>query len=136
MGELILIVDDNLTNRRLVGVLLEREGYGVRTAGDAREALELLKTFHPRLVLMDIQLPGMSGLDLTRCLKANTETGKIIVVAFSGCAIQETKQKALDAGCDGYISKPIAPRHLMQLVAQYLQTDNGKQQNPHELHWR
>ena len=127
MGELILIVDDDLTNRRLISLLLEREGYGVRAAGDAREALELLKTFYPRLILMDIQLPGVNGLELTRKLKANTETRKMIVVAFTGCAIQESKQKALDAGCDGYISKPIAPRRLMQLVAEYLLTHNGKQ---------
>ena len=118
---LVLVVDDNSAIRRFVTALLEREGYGVRAAADAPEALELLKTFHPRLILMDIQLPGMSGLDLTRCLKATAKTRETTVVAFSGCVPQEIERTALQAGCDGYICKPIAPAALVQLVEYYLQ---------------
>src|SRR2546430_11844154 len=83
-GESILIVDDNLRYLTLVRTLLQAEGYGVRTAVDAEEALEVLKAFHPCLILMDIQLPGMDGLELTRMLKANTDTREMTVVAFSG----------------------------------------------------
>ena len=120
-GESILIVDDNLRYLTLVRALLTAEGYGVRTAVDAEEALEVLKAFHPRLILMDIQLPGMDGLELTRVLKTNTDTREMIVVAFSGSAIPKTEQNALDAGCEGYIAKPIDTRILIRLVAEYLQ---------------
>jgi CheY-like chemotaxis protein len=118
-GESILIVDDNLRYLTLVRTLLQAEGYGVRTAVDAEEALEVLKAFHPCLILMDIQLPGMDGLELTRMLKANTDTREMTVVAFSGSAIPKTD--ALDAGCEGYIAKPIDTRILIRLVAEYLQ---------------
>ena len=118
-GESILIVDDNLRYLTLVRTLLQAEGYGVRTAVDAEEALEVLKAFHPCLILMDIQLPGMDGLELTRMLKANTDTREMTVVAFSGSGIPKTD--ALDAGCEGYIAKPIETRILIRLVAEYLQ---------------
>jgi len=120
-GESILIVDDNLRYLTLVRVLLTAEGYGVRTAVDAEEALEVLKAFHPRLILMDIQLPGMDDLELTRVLKTNTDTREMTVVAFSGSAIPKTEQNALDAGCEGYIAKPIDARRLIRLVAKQLQ---------------
>ena len=118
-GESILIVDDNLRYLMLLRALLQAEGYGVRTAVDAEEALEVLQAFHPRLILMDIQLPGMDGLELTRMLKANTDTREMTVVAFSGSAI--TEQNALDSGCEGYITKPIDTHELLRLVAKYLQ---------------
>jgi|SRR6266481_6105034 len=118
-GESILIVDDNLRYLTLVRALLTAEGYGVRTAVDAEEALEVLKAFHPRLILMDIQLPGMDGLALTRMLKTNTDTRDMTVVAFSGSAI--TEQNALDSGCEGYIAKPIDTHELLRLVAKHLQ---------------
>ena len=118
-GESILIVDDNLRYLTLVRTLLQAEGYGVRTAVDAEEALEVLKAFHPCLILMDIQLQGMDGLELTRMLKANTDTREMTVVAFSGSGIPKTE--ALDAGCEGYIAKPIDARRLIRLVAKHLQ---------------
>ena len=108
-GESILIVDDNLRYLTLVRALLTAEGYGVRTAVDAEEALEVLKAFHPRLILMDIQLPGMDGLALTRMLKTNTDTRDMTVVAFSGSAI--TEQNALDSGCEGYAASSRVTLH-------------------------
>jgi two-component system cell cycle response regulator DivK len=116
----VLVVDDNLENLTLTRALLQREGYGVRTAIDAEDALELLRTFRPRLILMDIQLPGINGLELTRRLKANTQTREMIIVAFTGCAGQEAEQNALEAGCDGFIAKPIGARALISLVVKYL----------------
>ncbi len=119
-GEPILIVDDNPTNLKLLRVLLQGEGYDVRTATDAEEALEALKAFHPRLILMDIQLPGMDGLELTRRLKSDARTRGIIIAALTAFAMKGDEQKALDAGCDGYIAKPVDTRTLPRLVAEYL----------------
>jgi CheY-like chemotaxis protein len=115
----VLIVDDDKAYSRLLCTLLGRQGYEVRSALCAGDALEVLKTFRPQLILMDIQLPGMDGLELTRMLKTNTDTREMTVVAFSGSPVP--KQIALDAGCEGYIAKPIDPRRLIQLIAEYLQ---------------
>ena len=128
-GEAILIVDDNPTNLKLVRVLLLGEGYDARTATDAEEALELLRSFHPRLILMDVQLPGMDGLELTRRLKANAKTREITVVALTAYAMKGDEQKALDAGCDGYIAKPIDTRNLPRLVGEYLTRSTAKKRN-------
>jgi CheY-like chemotaxis protein len=128
-GEAILIVDDNPTNLKLVRILLQGEGYDARTATDAEEALELLKSFHPRLILMDVQLPGMDGLELTRRLKANADTREIIVVALTAYAMKGDEQKVLAAGCDGYVPKPINTRSLPRLVAEYLPRSTAKRRN-------
>ncbi len=119
-GDSILIVDDNLANLKLVRVLLQVEGYEVRTASDAEEALAVLKEFHPRLILMDIQLPGVDGLELTRQLKADPKTQNILVVALTAYAMRGDEQRVLEAGCDGYLSKPIDTRALPGVVAGYL----------------
>jgi CheY-like chemotaxis protein len=119
-GEPILIVDDNPQNLKLASVLLIGEGYEVRTAGDAEQALELLDTFSPRLILMDIQLPGMDGLELTRRLKADRARRKIFVIALTAYAMKGDEEKARAAGCDGYVSKPIDIDALRRLVAECL----------------
>lgn len=119
-GEPILIVDDNPMNLKLVRVLLAGEGYDVKTATNAEEALEVLKTFPPRLILMDIQLPEMDGLELTRRLKANGETRGIVILALTAYAMKGDEEKALNAGCDGYIAKPIDTRKLPSQVAGFL----------------
>jgi CheY-like chemotaxis protein len=119
-GPPILIVDDNPVNLKLARVTLAIAGYDVRTAADAEEALALLAAFHPRLILMDIQLPGMDGLTLTRRLKADAATRGIVILALTAYAMKGDEQKALDAGCDGYITKPIDTRMLPVLVARHL----------------
>jgi CheY-like chemotaxis protein len=119
-GEPILIVDDNPVNLKVVRVLLTVEGYDVRAAGDAAEALAILQSFHPRLILMDLQMPGMDGLELTRRLKADTATRDITVVALTAYAMKGDEQKALDAGCDGYITKPVNTRTLTRVLAGFL----------------
>ena len=120
MGEPILIVDDNPTNMKLVSFLLSSRGYVVRTAGSASEALNLLESFHPRLILMDIQLPGMDGLELTRRLKAAEATRDIKVVAVTAYAMKGDEEKARQAGCDGYITKPIDTRALPRQIAELI----------------
>jgi len=119
-GEPILIVDDNPANLKLVRVLLRSEGYEVRVAVDAEEALTVLRGFRPRLILMDLQLPGMDGLTLTRRLKADPATDEIAVLALTAYAMKGDEEKAMQAGCDGYITKPIDTRTLPLVVARFL----------------
>jgi two-component system, cell cycle response regulator DivK len=120
-GEPILVVDDTPVNLKLTRILLTNEGYQVKTAGTAEEALDLLHTYHPYLVLADIQLPGMDGLEFTRRVKQNPETSDVMVVALTAFAMKGDEQKALEAGCDGYITKPIDTRSLGGQIREYLQ---------------
>jgi len=125
-GEPILIVDDNATNLKLVRILLASEGYDVRTAADAEEALNVLKEFYPRLILMDVQLPGIDGLELTRRLKSDPATRDITILGLTAYAMKGDKERIIAAGCDGYVPKPIDTRTLPELVAGYLQPMEGK----------
>lgn len=120
----VLIVDDNAANLKVARFALEGEGYEVRTATDGEEALEVLREFHPRLILMDIQLPGVDGLELTRRLKADPRTSGTVVVAVTAYAMKGDREKALNAGCDGYITKPLDPILLPGQIAAYLR-DSG-----------
>ena len=122
-GEPLLIVDDNATNLKLVRVLLEDAGYQVRVALDADEALATLREFRPQLILMDIQLPGMDGLSLTRMLKASPSLRDIIILGLTACAMKGDEERILAAGCDGYIAKPLDSRTLPALVASYLRSN-------------
>jgi two-component system cell cycle response regulator DivK len=119
-GEAVLIVDDNAQNLKLASVLLRTEGFEVRTAVDAEEALRELETFSPRLILMDIQLPGMDGLELTRRLKADPSRCGIAVIALTAYAMKGDEQKARAAGCDGYVAKPIDVNELPRLLREHL----------------
>jgi two-component system, cell cycle response regulator DivK len=111
-GEPILIVDDTPVNLKLTRILLVNEGYAVQTAASAEEALAMLDSYHPKLVLADIQLPGMDGLEMTRRIKSDERTRDITVVALTAFAMKGDEEKALAAGCDGYITKPIDTRTL------------------------
>jgi CheY-like chemotaxis protein len=124
-GESILVVDDNPINLKLLRVLLCGEGYSVQTAVDAEEAAAMLESFRPQLILMDLQLPGMDGYELTRRLKADAQTNGIVILAVTSYAMIGDEQRALDAGCDGYISKPIDTQALPQIVAARLRPDAG-----------
>lgn len=119
-GAPILIVDDNASNTKLLAFLLTSKGYVVRTAASATEALGVLEEFLPKLILMDIQLPGMDGLTLTRQLKADPRTSAIPIIAATAYAMKGDEQRARDAGCDGYITKPIDTRRLPQEIERYL----------------
>ena len=118
--EPILIVDDNPQNLKLAKVILATEGYEVKTAIDAEEALRILESFTPRLILMDLQLPRMDGLELTRRLKADPARREIIIIALTAYAMKGDDEKAFAAGCDGYVSKPIDIDALPRVVAEYL----------------
>jgi CheY-like chemotaxis protein len=114
----ILVVDDNAANLRLLAFLLEKKGYEVRTAEDARTTLTTLQEWPPRLILLDIQLPGMGGLELASKLKADPATRDIIIVAVTAFAMKGDEERALAAGCDAYVTKPIDTRALPALVAE------------------
>jgi len=93
-AERILIVDDNAANLKLARILLSEGGYEVRTAGDAEEALRILESFLPRLILMDIQLPGMDGLTLTRRLKADERTTDVLILALTAYAMKGDEERS------------------------------------------
>jgi CheY-like chemotaxis protein len=117
----ILIVDDNPVNLKLIRILLTGEGYDVHIAGDAEEALRVLQGLRPRIILMDIQLPGIDGLELTRQLKANPLTRDIRILGLTAYAMKGDEEKIIAAGCDGYIAKPIDTRTLPGVIARYLE---------------
>jgi CheY-like chemotaxis protein len=119
MGERVLIVDDNPTNLKLVAYLVKANGYEVDTAADADAAVAAIATNRPRVILMDLQLPGIDGLELTRRLKADPATRDITIIAVTAYAMKGDEEKALAAGCDDYVTKPIDTRALPALIARY-----------------
>lgn len=120
MSARILIVDDNPVNLKLARNVLEIEGYAVDAAIDAEDALNYLGTNTPDLILMDIAMPGMDGLSLTRKLKADPRWHSIPVIALTAFAMLTDEGQARDAGCDGYITKPIDTRQLPLTVSAHL----------------
>jgi CheY-like chemotaxis protein len=118
--QLILVVDDNAANLKLVCDVLEFESYRVLKATDAEAAAEIIRRVPPALILMDIALPGMDGLTMTRMLKADEKTRHIIVVALTAFAMKGDEEKARTAGCDGYITKPIDTRNFVRTLLPFL----------------
>jgi CheY-like chemotaxis protein len=125
MNATILIVDDNHTNLKLASEVLAFEGHHVVKAADAAEALRILSGLRPDLILMDIALPGMDGLELTRRLKAEPDFARTPIVALSAFAMKGDQEKAFEAGCDGYITKPIDTRRFPAQVEAYLRRDGS-----------
>jgi two-component system cell cycle response regulator DivK len=126
-GKKILLVEDNPVNRRLAQFLLRSQGYEVREATTAQEAFDILKTERPDLIVMDIQLPGMDGLEATRKIKEQPSTADIPVVAVTSYAMKGDREKALAAGCAGYVTKPIDKDTFVREVA--LHVGNKQQGN-------
>lgn len=116
-GERILVVDDNPGNLKLARVLLRGEGYEVATVCDAEAVIDYLRRERPRLILMDVQLPGMDGLELTRLIKSDPALRDILVVALTAYAMKTDEDRARAAGCDGYVSKPIDTTALPRMIA-------------------
>lgn len=119
-GARILVVDDNLANVKLARFVLEKRGFEVHAAMNADEALQQIEAHPPRLVLMDIQLPGIDGLTLTRQLKADPKTREIVIVAFTAFAMESDREKAMAAGCNGFLPKPIDTRTFADQVSAFL----------------
>lgn len=123
--EIILIVDDNPTNLKLAKLLLSLENYEVHTAIDAIETLKILETLEPQLILMDLQLPGKNGLDLTQEIKSNPKFKDVIIVALTAYAMKGDAEIAKAAGCDGYMTKPISAATFATEVAQFLKKNKS-----------
>jgi len=119
-GETILYIEDNLDNRRLIRRLLNAEGYQFAEAGNAAEALEVLKTLHPDLILMDINMPDMDGYTLTAHIRTMPGFQSIPIVALTANVMRGDRERSLEAGCDGYIQKPIDIDLLPQQLERYL----------------
>jgi two-component system, cell cycle response regulator DivK len=116
----ILVVEDNASNMQLVTFVLESGGHTVLASTDAETGLTLARAEHPDLILMDIQLPGMDGLQATGLLKSDDATRAIPVVALTALAMKGDAERILKAGCDGYIAKPMAYQVLLDAVASFL----------------
>ena len=120
-NELILIVEDNEKNRKLVRDVLQFKEYRTLEAVTAEEGIRLAQEASPDLILMDIQLPNMSGMEAFKRLRGNPLTDDIAVVAVTASAMTEERLKILEAGFDGYISKPIDVKRFLEVVNQILQ---------------
>ena len=119
-NELILIVEDNPKNLKLVRDTLQVKGYRTIEAGTGEEGVRLAREHHPALVLMDIQLPGISGVEAFRQLRADPATRAIPVVAVTASVMAQERQKVMAAGFDGFQGKPISVRELLETVRQIL----------------
>lgn len=119
-NQTILIIEDNELNMKLVRSMLQLGHYKVLEAGDAESGIQLAREHLPDLILMDIQLPGMDGLQATRIIRKDTILTDIPVVALTSYAMEGDEQKATSAGCTGYIAKPIDTRNFLDILAGYL----------------
>lgn len=113
----ILLVEDNEMNRDMLGRRLERKGYEVIMATDGKEGVEIAAHNQPDLILMDMSLPVMDGWEATRLIKAHMQTGHIPIIALTAHAMSGDREKALDAGCDDYDTKPINIDRLMEKIS-------------------
>jgi two-component system cell cycle response regulator len=123
-GEPILVVDDSPVNLKLADILLRREGYQVHAVPDAEAALCVLRSVLPKVMLVDIQLPGIDGLELTRRVKREPRTQGITVIALTACAMKGDEERAMAAGCDGYLTKPIDTQSLGRRIREYAERRN------------
>lgn len=122
----VLIIEDNELNMKLVVTLLKIANYEVIETGDAETGIQLARLHRPALILMDIQLPGIDGLTATRILKGDESLRDIPVIALTSYAMQGDEEKAREAGCDGYIPKPINTRHFLLNILKFI-GGKGKQ---------
>ncbi|HML10319.1 MAG TPA: response regulator [Stellaceae bacterium] len=121
----ILVVEDNELNMKLLNDVLEAHGYEVMSTGRGTEAVEWARRYLPDLILMDLQLPDLSGLDATRQLKADPGTRAIPVIAVTAFAMAGDEKRALEHGCDAYVAKPIVLKDFLNLIANYIGLPEG-----------
>ena len=119
MSKTVLIVEDNELNMKLFNDLLQANGYGTIQTRDGRDAFDLANKHRPDLILMDIQLPEISGLEITKMLKSDPELKSIPVVAVTAFAMKGDEEKIREGGCEGYIAKPISVVNFLQVVSTF-----------------
>lgn len=120
-GRLILLVEDNADNQAIYRLILEHHGFEVILADRGDEAVKIAREKLPHLILMDISLPIMDGLEATRILKGDGVTRHIPIIALTAHALVADRKKALEVGCDGYLAKPVEPQRAVQAVLEMLQ---------------
>ena len=119
MAKRVLIVEDNDLNMKLFHDLLEAHGYDILQTKDGMEALQLARQHHPDLILMDIQLPEVSGLEVTKWIKEDDDLKAIPVIAVTAFAMKGDEEKIREGGCEAYIAKPISVTNFLQTVARF-----------------
>ena len=120
MKKTILVIEDNEDNRRIMRDLLTSGGYEVIEAVTGEEGVTAAEAYHPDLILMDVQLPGMDGYEATKRIKANHNLQKVPIIMVTSYALSGDDVKAFEAGCDDYVSKPFSPRKLLAKIREYL----------------
>ena len=120
MAKTVLIVEDNILNMKLFNDLLEAHGYSTLKTADGIEALELTRQHKPDLILMDIQLPEVSGLDVTRWIKEDESISHIPIIAVTAFAMKGDEERMLRGGCEAYMAKPISVAKFLETVRAYL----------------
>jgi CheY-like chemotaxis protein len=123
----IVLIEDNEQNRYLVTFLLERSGFAVSSASDGLRGIELVASVMPHIILLDIQLPNLDGYAIARLLRQNREFDGIPIIAVTSFAMAGDREKAISAGCDVYIEKPIDPDTFVETVKSFL---DAKAKNP------
>ncbi len=125
----VLVVEDNIDNYELVRFLLERAGHHALWARSGREGIDMAKANRPDLIIMDLSLPEMDGWTATERIKSDPETGHIPIVALTAHTLPGDRKRALDVGCDGYLSKPINISLFEETVAEILAGKQGRQKS-------
>jgi two-component system cell cycle response regulator DivK len=120
MSRTVLIVEDNELNMKLFNDLLQAHDFDTVQTRDGREALDLAREHRPDLILMDIQLPGVSGLEITRMIKEDTDLRHIPVIAVTAFAMKGDEEKIREGGCEGYIAKPISVPRFLETITRFL----------------
>jgi len=120
MKKRILLIEDNENNRYLATFLLEKYGYEVVSAADGKKGIELAESVHPQLILLDIQLPLMDGYAVAQALRSRPELKKTPIIAVTSYAMAGDREKTIQAGCNGYIEKPINPETFAAEIEEYL----------------
>ena len=126
-NKIVLVIEDNPLNMKLVRTLIELEKHRVFTADNAEQGLQLARDRHPDLILMDIQMPGMDGLEATRLIKNDPDMKDIPVVVLTSFAMPGDEDKAINAGCDGYITKPVDTREFYPTITRYFRNTHGEE---------
>lgn len=125
-GKCVLIVEDNPLNMRLFSAMVAAQGYVVLQAADGQHGIDLAREEHPDLIIMDVNLPGMSGLDVTHRLKADEETRDIPVIVTTAYGLRGDEQELRACGCDGFMAKPIAVAEFVELIDRMLRREDGE----------
>jgi two-component system cell cycle response regulator DivK len=123
MAKRILVVEDDADNRRIVVKVLTVEGYEVLEATDGRSALATARKEHPDLIIMDLAMPGLDGWQAATQLKSDPKVADIPIIALTAFAMRGDEERAREAGCDGYLSKPCRPQTIREVVRRYLRGD-------------